>query len=618
MSEIHFGAGQPLTSLSAALAAAANGDTIISHGPHTDTVPTVVWTKNNITWKHAGGDYTFDGLAATLDWLRITGAGNRLILERDSGRVKAKRYGRYVLWVSGIDNVIEDPYLENNGYAAAGNCYHIRCTAEPTILRPVINIGTDNNASHFGITLDGCGGGTITSPEIVRLQSTAAGGAIVGIRSINACGRPTVTGAEIRDCVATNDFTGVSFGGAGAGDCLVVDGLKLHDNSGGGTVLHCHQDSRGISLTNFEIIGGGSDVGILCETAAAFLGAYCRVRNGVVYGCQHGIHVAANPVGAAPNVRNCIVRNCSGRGYWSSGTAQPDSDCNISYSNGTETAGWVVGPNDKIGQDPGHTNAAGGDFTLLYGALAIDAGQAVSGRSADILGAALSGAAWDIGPYEYQWSWPLWEEQETYALPGQYQQSTYLKDFCKALIGAVAPKAIFEDLYEVLVDVGKQLWVNYATGKQLDRIGAIVGQQRGGLSDADYRLRILIKAAINTGNGLTEQIIQAFQNIFHPQMLRVRRTYAEESIPHPHQSSHVIVALRMAAGADPLPNDITDQFQPIAAGGVTLWVVSAEDKQHFGWVDDPQAGCFDEVNGAGVREGIGGVFADIYPHDYEV
>jgi len=617
MAEIHFGAGQPLTSLSAALAAANNGDTLISHGPHTDTVPTVVWAKNNITWKHAGGDYTFNGLSVTLDWLRITGTGNHLILKRDSGRVKATRYGRYVLWIDGANNVVEDPYLYTNGYAAAGDCYHIRITAGPNVKRPIIASGSNNLASHYGISLDGCGSGIIESPEVSNLQTTAAGGVIVGIRSLNACGRPTVTDAQIHDCIATSDFTGVSFGGAGAPDCLIVERLRMQDNVGGGTVLHCHADSRGISLTDFVIVGDGTGIGVLCETAAAFLGAYNRIRNGVVYGCLTGIKVDANAAGAAPTIRNSIARNGT-RGLWSAGSFQPDSDCNITYGNGVEAIGWVPGPNDLIGQDPGHTNAAGGDFSLLYGALAIDRGEAVSGRTVDILGNASSGAAWDIGPYEYQWSWPLWAEQETYALPGQYKQSTYLIDFCKALVGAVAPKAIFEDLYEVLVDTGKQLWINYATGKQLDRIGAIVGQQRGGLSDVDYRLRILIKAAINTDNGLTEQIIAAFKNIFAPQMLRVRRSYPEESIPYPHQSSHIFVAMRTVAGSAPLPYQITDLFQPLAAGGVTLWVISAEDKQHFGWSEDPAAGCFDEVDGAGVREGIGGIFAELYPHDYEV
>jgi hypothetical protein len=162
MADIHFGNGQPITSLSAALTAASNGDTIISHGPHTDTVPTIVWSKNDVTWKHMGGDYTFDGLNVTLDWLRISGTGNRLILKRDGGRVIATRYQRYVLWITGAGNTIEDPYITSCSALVGTACFSLMLYANSTVLRPLIMNAQDNQAENRIIYISASAGGLQT------------------------------------------------------------------------------------------------------------------------------------------------------------------------------------------------------------------------------------------------------------------------------------------------------------------------------------------------------------------------------------------------------------------------------------------------------------------------
>lgn len=49
--------------------------------------------------------------------------------------------------------------------------------------------------------------------------------------------------------------------------------------------------------------------------------------------------------------------------------------------------------------------------------------------------------------------------------------------------------------------------IDQSVGDQLDVIGAIVGQDRLGKSDENYRIDIKIKIGINTSEGLTEQLI---------------------------------------------------------------------------------------------------------------
>lgn len=52
-----------------------------------------------------------------------------------------------------------------------------------------------------------------------------------------------------------------------------------------------------------------------------------------------------------------------------------------------------------------------------------------------------------------------------------------------------------------------------AFGAQLDLLGAIVGQEREGLSDADYKLRIQSKILLNRCSGKAEEILSIFDLI---------------------------------------------------------------------------------------------------------
>lgn len=74
-------------------------------------------------------------------------------------------------------------------------------------------------------------------------------------------------------------------------------------------------------------------------------------------------------------------------------------------------------------------------------------------------------------------------------------------------------RGILESLAEQIQDVENNQFALYyvwhielSFGQQLDNIGEQVGLARGGLNDADYRVRLRTKIAVNTSAGLTEQI----------------------------------------------------------------------------------------------------------------
>ena len=68
------------------------------------------------------------------------------------------------------------------------------------------------------------------------------------------------------------------------------------------------------------------------------------------------------------------------------------------------------------------------------------------------------------------------------------------------------------DLENTIFDVMGSRNLDTAVGVQLEQIGSIVGQDRGGLSDDDYRVQIKFKIAVNNSNGTPEELISMLSN----------------------------------------------------------------------------------------------------------
>lgn len=74
------------------------------------------------------------------------------------------------------------------------------------------------------------------------------------------------------------------------------------------------------------------------------------------------------------------------------------------------------------------------------------------------------------------------------------------------LLGAcVAPLQTAED---TLFDMITQRDLEQAEGAQIDQLGKLVGQARGGLSDENYRRYITARIAANRSNGTMEDVIR--------------------------------------------------------------------------------------------------------------
>jgi hypothetical protein len=64
-----------------------------------------------------------------------------------------------------------------------------------------------------------------------------------------------------------------------------------------------------------------------------------------------------------------------------------------------------------------------------------------------------------------------------------------------------------QELENVSFELITDRTLDTATGVQLDGIGQIVGLERGGLDDTEYRLRLKVQIRLNTSNGTIEDVI---------------------------------------------------------------------------------------------------------------
>ena len=65
-----------------------------------------------------------------------------------------------------------------------------------------------------------------------------------------------------------------------------------------------------------------------------------------------------------------------------------------------------------------------------------------------------------------------------------------------------------QEIEAVLFDLMTERWLATAQGAQLDGLGAIVGEDRQGRSDTDYRVAIQARILINRSEGTPEQLIE--------------------------------------------------------------------------------------------------------------
>lgn len=95
-------------------------------------------------------------------------------------------------------------------------------------------------------------------------------------------------------------------------------------------------------------------------------------------------------------------------------------------------------------------------------------------------------------------------EQAIARLAAQYKGMPLIEGLVEAIIQP------FQGIEDALVQTLNFRWVDTAIGAQLDGLGSIVGEERRGRNDDEYRLAIKLRIAINTSQGTPENAINVF------------------------------------------------------------------------------------------------------------
>jgi hypothetical protein len=101
-------------------------------------------------------------------------------------------------------------------------------------------------------------------------------------------------------------------------------------------------------------------------------------------------------------------------------------------------------------------------------------------------------------------------------LPEQLKNSAVIIALLKALL---APAQEIEDMFYALLALKS---IDDATGAQLDLIGKLVGQPRGGNLDPDYRKFIRVRLSVNKSRGLRSDYIKIISLLYPTAKIEVR------------------------------------------------------------------------------------------------
>lgn len=174
-----------------------------------------------------------------------------------------------------------------------------------------------------------------------------------------------------------------------------------------------HDDPCRNIVRNNRVYSNGFEGGATTYGIVVAWGDGNSVYNNLVYNNQGGIQIYTGTTNTAVynnTVYNnptyaCIVQ-------YTSGTTSIYN--NIFYANGTNTvfdagqSGGTILQGNNITSNPSFTSASTGDFTLLTGSTAIDAGRTLAAVTTDFVGAARpQGTAYDIGAYESSGTAPV-------------------------------------------------------------------------------------------------------------------------------------------------------------------------------------------------------------------
>lgn len=124
-----------------------------------------------------------------------------------------------------------------------------------------------------------------------------------------------------------------------------------------------------------------------------------------------------------------------------------------------------------------------------------------------------------------------------------------------------------QEAEDVTKDVATLRQFDYAVGQQLDNIGEIVGEERLGRDDAEYKDAIVFRIFINASNGEPETLITALRTLTQALDIRYREL-------HPAK-------VHMAFDATVLPGNLGTIMQGLCPAGVDLELVWSDADEPF-------------------------------------
>lgn len=160
----------------------------------------------------------------------------------------------------------------------------------------------------------------------------------------------------------------------------------------------------------------------------------------------------------------------------------------------------------------------------------------------------------------------------------------------ESLIGALATPA--QSLEDTLLQLMIERGVDTAVGVQLDVLGRIVGQERGGLGDEDYRLLLRARIAANRSEGTVGDLLLVVRSALG--------LPAEPVVVHQQYPAAVVVRVLTQPLTDTEAALIAGLLRDAAAAGVRVILESssAAPSPLFTWDTGPgwDTGVFLDAN----------------------
>lgn len=147
-----------------------------------------------------------------------------------------------------------------------------------------------------------------------------------------------------------------------------------------------------------------------------------------------------------------------------------------------------------------------------------------------------------------------------------------------------------QELEFVYSDLWNKRWIDTAEGNQLEIIGEIVGLERQGMNDTEYRTALRFQIAINMSNGEWETMIAVTKELTDASFVRI-----QERFP---------AGIHLLSDGAAIPTNLMQLLEQSAPAGVRVtFSTTYTESPQFAYdietaTTDPDGGGYSEINQA--------------------